>query len=214
MPREITHERRLRDCKEPLRDFLDALAPLRAKLGPIVIQLPPSFTPVRDEIALKDFLFNLPRDFSFAVEFRHPDWHLPRIVKLLEEERICWIWNDLSSLADQNRAPFSFLPQTANCLYIRLVGDIHTRYHNDGKVAHRYEKLQWPRDSALESWAIKIGKHLAETGCVYVFAGNHYEGFSPLTCQRIGRQFDMSLPLPEIAPLPGETAADTQLDLL
>jgi uncharacterized protein YecE (DUF72 family) len=213
MPREITHERRLRDCGEPLRAFLDGIAPLRAKLGPILIQLPPTFTPPHDEAALKDFLFNLPRDFSFAVEFRDPAWHLPRIVKLFEEERICWVWADTSPLAEQNRAPFEFLPQTADCLYVRLLGDLRTRSRSDGGSEHRYGKLMWPRDSALESWAIKIEKHLADTGCVYIYANNHYEGFSPLTCQRIAKRFRIDITLPE-PELPVEESAGAQLDLL
>ena len=50
-----------------------------AKLGPVLIQLPPFFEPANDETALRDFLFDLPDAFSFAVEFRHPEWHQPRI---------------------------------------------------------------------------------------------------------------------------------------
>lgn len=214
MPREITHERRLRDCDELVRAFLAGIAPLRAKLGPILIQLPPSFTPQRDETALKDFLFNLPRDFSFAVEFRHADWHLPRIVKLFEEERICWVWADASPLAEQNRAPFEFLPQTADCLYIRLLGDLKTKYRADGSHEHRYGKLMWPRESAIESWAIKIEKHLVETSCVYICASNEYEGSSPLTCQRVAKQLGIQIALPDAEEPAAERAASAQLDLL
>ncbi len=214
LPREITHERRLRDCSGQTRAFLDALAPLRAKLGPILIQLPPTFAPERDESALKEFIMELPRDFSFAVEFRHGDWHLPRIVRFFEQEKICWVWTDTTPLAMQNRAAFEFLPQTADCLYVRLLGDLAAKYHADGSRIHRrYHGIEWPRDASLESWAIKLQKHLADASCIYVFAGNHFEGFSPLTCQRFARLFGMSIALPEL-PIPEvKEVQKNQLDL-
>src|SRR5690606_12841476 len=54
MPREITHERGLRHCAEPLHGFLESIAPLHAKLACVLIQLPPFFTLDRDEQTLRD----------------------------------------------------------------------------------------------------------------------------------------------------------------
>src|SRR5205809_97187 len=42
VPREITHTRRLVDVTEPLECFLGEVQALGAKLGPLLIQLPPS----------------------------------------------------------------------------------------------------------------------------------------------------------------------------
>src|SRR5438309_71310 len=39
-PQRITHHKRLVECEEPLKLLLDAIAPLRKKLGPILFQLP------------------------------------------------------------------------------------------------------------------------------------------------------------------------------
>ena len=69
-PREITHERRLRDCAEPLEAFLRSLDPLGEKLGCVLVQLPPSFRPRQDEAALREFVRALPRSMRFAIEFR------------------------------------------------------------------------------------------------------------------------------------------------
>lgn len=203
MPREITHARKLRDCSEPLALFLAGIAPLRAggRLGPVLIQLPPYFEPRLDEGALREFLSGLPRGWSFAVEFRHADWHQPRIVSLLENAGVCWVWNDLSSLAERDRAPFRILPQTSDCLYIRLIGDLQTKYRGDGSRAFRYSSLLWPRDSAIESWAVKIRRTLRGTKCVHIFANNHYEGFSPKTCQRLARQLGVEISLPDAREL-------------
>jgi uncharacterized protein YecE (DUF72 family) len=51
MPKAITQEGRLLDVEEPLQRFLGEIAGLGNKLGPALIQLPPSlkFDPVRTE---------------------------------------------------------------------------------------------------------------------------------------------------------------------
>src|SRR5207302_9235941 len=176
-------------------------------LGPVLIQLPPWFEPRHDEAALREFIDELPGDWSFAIEFRHPDWHQPRIVSFLENHRICWVWNDISPREEQNSAPFKFLPQTSDMLYIRLLGDLQTKYRGDGTRAFRYARLMWPRDSALESWALKIKKHLGKTRRIYVMANNHFEGFSPQTCQRLARLLGIEITLPKLESLAPKQAA-------
>src|SRR5690349_10182868 len=42
MPKVITHMRRLAGAAEPLERFLDEVGSLGAKLGPLLLQLPPS----------------------------------------------------------------------------------------------------------------------------------------------------------------------------
>jgi len=211
LPRAITHERMLRDSKAELTAFLQALEPLMPKLHVILIQLPPAFAPKPGRPLLRAFLAQLPRDFRFAIEFRHAGWHRPQHISLLEKHRICWVWADTSPLNERNLAPFEFLPTTADFIYLRLLGDYATKYDPEGQHLHRYGKLLWKREAALESWALKIERHLGETRSVWSFVNNHFEGFSPETCQRLANRlgFELSLPSAE------ETAsADPgQLDL-
>ncbi len=69
-PRTITHEKRLEDAARESDEFLERMEPLGERLGPFMIQLPPSFGP--DEIEVLDFfLRSLPGDFDYAVELRH-----------------------------------------------------------------------------------------------------------------------------------------------
>ena len=88
VPREITHERKLRECAEPLSEFLQSVAHLGGKLGCLLLQLPPWFVPRHDEVALWEFLIGLPKAFRWAVEFRDEAWRFPRIAHLLEERGI------------------------------------------------------------------------------------------------------------------------------
>jgi len=74
LPREITHDRRLRDVDGELTSFLDTISPLDEKLGPISIQLPASFGPGDLEV-LGSFIHHLPGEFGWAVEVRHLAFH-------------------------------------------------------------------------------------------------------------------------------------------
>ncbi|MEY2439414.1 MAG: hypothetical protein QOI34_799 [Verrucomicrobiota bacterium] len=196
LPRAITHACRLRDCTAEVTQFLRAIEPLAAKLQVILIQLPPSFLPKDGKPALRAFLRQLPRDFRFAIEFRHSGWHRPQFIGLLEKYRIGWVWADTSALNERNLAPFEFLPLTADFLYLRLLGDYGTKYHTDGKHLHRYEKLLWKREAALESWSIRIERHLPEVRNVWAFVSNHFEGFAPETCRRLAERLGFALALP------------------
>jgi uncharacterized protein YecE (DUF72 family) len=211
LPRAITHACRLRDCSAELSSFLRTIEPLAAKLQVILIQLPPSFAPKEGRPVLRSFLAQLPRDFRFAIEFRHPGWHRPQVVRLLERYRVCWVWADTSPLNERNLAPFELWPNTTDFIYVRLLGDYTTKYDGDGKHVHRYGKLLWKREAAVESWALKIERHVAEARNVWVFVNNHYEGFAPETCQRLAQKLGYELPLPSLV----ETVSATpgQLDL-
>ena len=84
LPRTITHERRLRDCTAPLRSFLDAAGALGAKLGPLLVQLPPSlaFDP-----AIAHSFWQLLRERcpgEVVCEPRHPGWFTPTADRLLQ----------------------------------------------------------------------------------------------------------------------------------
>ena len=70
--RYLTHVRRLRDPREPVERLVDAARGLGPRLGPILLQLPPSLE--RDEAALDETLDAFPRDVRVAVEPRHASW--------------------------------------------------------------------------------------------------------------------------------------------
>ncbi len=211
LPRAITHACRLCDCSAELAAFLRVMEPLAPKLRVLLIQLPPSFSPKDGKAVLRGFLEQLPRDFRFAIEFRHAGWHRPEVIRLLEKYRVCWVWADTSPLNERNLAPFEFLPITTDFLYLRLLGDYVTKYDAAGERVHRYGKLLWKREAALESWALRVERQVGEIRNVWSFVNNHFEGFAPETCQRLAERlgYDLSLPSAgEISP-----ADSGQLDL-
>src|SRR5437879_12424396 len=214
LPRQITHTSRLHDCTAELNSFLRAIEALGPKLGVILIQLPPSFAPKDGKLELRNFLGQLPGDFRFAVEFRHAGWHRPQFIRLLEKRRICWVWADITPLNEPNLAPFEFLPRTADFLYLRLLGDYATKYDVAGGHVHRYQKLLWKREAALESWSLKVERHLSEVRSVWTFVSNHFEGFAPETAQRLAQRLGYELPLPSETEKILAEQERSQLDLL
>jgi uncharacterized protein YecE (DUF72 family) len=214
LPRTISHACKLRDCTTELNEFLYAMEPLAAKLHVILIQLPPAFSPKDGKTALRSFLRQLPKAYRFAIEFRHGGWHRPQIIGLLEKYRIAWVWADTSPLNERNLAPFEFLPLTADFLYLRLLGDYGTKYNADGKNLNSYGKLLWKREAALESWAVRIERHLREVRSVWAFVSNHFEGFAPETGQRLAQRLGFEISLPsEVEAIVAEQN-QAQLDLL
>ena len=71
-PQRITHQKRLRDCADDVKYFLEVAATLGPKLGAILFQLPPY---LRMNLQVLDgFLEMLPAGLCAAFEFRHKSW--------------------------------------------------------------------------------------------------------------------------------------------
>lgn len=73
LPQQLTHVQRLQDIEAGLDDFLTALAPLRGRLGPMMIQLPRDFGHA-ELPALRRVLERWPSEIPCAVEVRHSEF--------------------------------------------------------------------------------------------------------------------------------------------
>ena len=74
MPGALTHDGRLRVVGRTLESFLRAANLFGEKLGPVLIQLPPSFAYDEGIDRLQSLLSAFPREATAAVEFRHHSW--------------------------------------------------------------------------------------------------------------------------------------------
>jgi uncharacterized protein YecE (DUF72 family) len=73
VPRVSTHVGPRDEIGRGVASFVEAVRPLGDRLGPIFLQLPPSFGPASLPI-LEEAIAAVPRDVAVAVELRHPDW--------------------------------------------------------------------------------------------------------------------------------------------
>jgi uncharacterized protein YecE (DUF72 family) len=84
LPRAITHEAKLDGGPELLVDFLNQIRYLGDKLGPILVQLPPSFNFERSKVV--SFLSLLRRHYvgNVVCEPRHSSWFTAQVDRVLE----------------------------------------------------------------------------------------------------------------------------------
>jgi uncharacterized protein YecE (DUF72 family) len=91
LPKAISHERRLVGCDELLEAFLAEVELLGEKLGPLLLQLPPSFA--WDEPLVTAFLDRLDAH-TVVVEPRHPSWFADEVDAYLAARRIARVAAD------------------------------------------------------------------------------------------------------------------------
>ena len=123
VPRTLTHELRLAGTGPALDTFLGELAPLRARVGCLLVQLPPSL-----EFAPRTagaFFGVLRRRFEgpVALEPRHASWFAPGAQRLLQAQCIARV------AADPPRAPEGGEPGGwEGVAYFRLHGSPRVYY--------------------------------------------------------------------------------------
>jgi uncharacterized protein YecE (DUF72 family) len=158
MSRYLTHIKRLREPEEPVRRFLDRAEGLGDRLGPVLLQLPPTLT--LDLPALGEVLSRFPGGVKVAVEPRHESWWVAGTRDLLEKHDAALCWPDRGG---RPRAP---LWRTAGFGYVRL---------HEGRATPR------PRygSGALKSWLDRIAGSFG-TEPVYVYFNNDPGGAAVL----------------------------------
>jgi uncharacterized protein YecE (DUF72 family) len=168
-PQVITHEKQLVACPSETNAFLGAMAGLGGRLGPLLLQMPPSFSTGQAD-ALEGFLQNLPTGFRYALEVRHRSWlakdKLPKLVALLQRREIalCLVQHAWMPKLDEVTAPF---------VYIRWLGRREDIPDDD------FSRVRIDRRAQLDSWAEQIARYLQAGIAVYGYFNNHYQGHSP-----------------------------------
>jgi uncharacterized protein YecE (DUF72 family) len=156
--RFLTHIKRLRDPAEPAQRMMSAAAGLGPRLGPVLLQLPPTLA--ADPARLADCLSAIAAaspGAKVAVEPRHPSWWTDqtRQVLLAHDAALCW--------ADRLGKPVTPLWRTADWGYLRF---------------HEGAATPWPRygPAALKSWLARITQAWPDDARVFVYFNNDQLG--------------------------------------
>jgi len=161
--RYITHIKRLRDAQEPLERFFSSVELLKEKLGPILIQLPPSLS--FDEAVFNQFCQHLKGNRRYALEVRHPSWAQERAMDILRDNNIALCISDTAG-----RYPY-IEEDTSTFIYVRLHGSkklYASEYTEEELQAYARKIRDWPKDTYLyfdndyKGYAIKNAKRLKE----------------------------------------------------
>jgi uncharacterized protein YecE (DUF72 family) len=167
LPQTITHKKQLdleKGVEIDLSEFLDLLRPLHEtnKLGPLLIQLPPSFDSTKID-KLEKFFEILPKDHMFAVEFRNKSW--------LENSKELYAslsrHNVSNTIVDEPLLPIDLSVTSQEFAFVR--------WHGKGKrIWYDYEYSE----SEIEPWVPKIKEIMSKTKKTYGYWNNHFRGFA------------------------------------
>ena len=129
-PRFITHMKKLKECAEPVEEFLSRARNLGETIGPILYQLPPKWG--CNTARLEEFIALLPPDLIHVFEFREKSWITEEMLALLDSRGVSFCVHDM---------PGSQTPRWASgpIAYVRFHG-------GEGKYWGRYS------DEGLLGW--------------------------------------------------------------
>jgi uncharacterized protein YecE (DUF72 family) len=181
VPQEITHERRLKDCGDLVRQFVDAVEPLGQRLGPLLVQLPyfrPEEFPSLEAFLrrLESFFDAAPRSVRWAVEVRNPRWVEPRLLRFLRDRAVAFCIVDLSWMPPADRyAADPLAYRTADFAYLRWIGNRRAIE----KITRTWDRVVVDRRADLRRW-VPVVRALRDAGTtVYGYFNNHYTGHAP-----------------------------------
>jgi uncharacterized protein YecE (DUF72 family) len=189
-PRVITHENALRPTRESIERFFRSIGELRPRVATLLIQLPPFLHHDDGRDRLFAFLDGLPRDYRYAVEFRHASWMRPETFEALRRREIALVWNEFQYLKTTPEI-------TADFVYLRFIGD---------RSLSELGRIQIDRTAEMEKWSARLRSVQDRVDRAYVLFNNHFAGFGPACAD----QFRRMLGLPGVdfaamhAPDPGQ----------
>lgn len=166
---DITHKAHLRGADDKLDAFLAAMEPLRraGKLGPLLVQLPASFTRDRDAAALEAFLGCIPPYHRVAVELRHKSWWTRDTYRALEARGAALVWS-VNQYAET--PPVA----TSEFVYARFIGD---------RAITEFNRVQRDKTEEMRAWVERFEEEGRDAREVYIFLNNHFMGFAPVTAR-------------------------------
>jgi uncharacterized protein YecE (DUF72 family) len=155
-PKRITHDQRLKECRDLLAYLVGVTSTLGSRLGPLLFQLPPNFK--KDVPRLKSFFDDMPERRRMAMEFRNASWFDDEVYETLRDQRVALC------VADTGEEPAMPLVATADWGYLRL----------------RRENFS---DKELRDWARRIREQPWTEA--FVFLKHEEEGKGPKLAARL-----------------------------
>ncbi len=187
LPKEISHDKRLRDAAGVAPLFFDRARELGEKLGPILIQLGPDFTP-DERPAVAEFLSQLPLDLQFAVEFRQRGWIDEGVLALLADHNVALTLTDARWIPRRTMLALAEKP-TAEFAYVRWMGP--------NRDIVDYSRIQFDRARELEAWSHALRALAKRVKVVWGFSNNHFAGHSPSTARDLQKLVGQKPVMPE-----------------
>lgn len=209
VPRAISHDGLLAKHIPDAADFVERMRPLGPRLGPMFLQMPPSYAPGNLD-DLKAFLAAWPDDVRLAVEVRHMRWfeppHYAALNATLNERGFARVVIDTRPIREMEGDPilkgsvYERLLQarerkpdlpiqpsvTASFAFLRYIG------HPQPEINEPY----------IREWADYVAGLPPEVSEAYIFCHCPDESQDPAICRQFYAQLAQRMALP---PLPWDT---------
>ena len=159
LPYEADRRGRIRKPSRELRDavidaFVEVIAPLRPKMGAVLLQLPPHVASGPEQRAEIGRIIDRLAPLRTAVEFRNASWAEPgereAAVEMLGTRDAAWVCVDAPRVAAQSAMPPLVEVTTPALAYLRLHGRNADTWQGSRTVAERFD---WQySDEELGEW--------------------------------------------------------------
>lgn len=153
--RFLTHLKRLREPREPVKRLFQRSRALGDRLGPVLYQLPPNMK--IDLPRLEEFAHTLPKSIrgvpvEHVIEFREPSWYTRETFDLLERVGLTLCLYD-------KRGSAIVEPMIGPAVYVRFHGT-SGHYHGSYPTAR------------LDRWAARLAERVRDGKPVYAYFNN------------------------------------------
>lgn len=201
-PRSIVHggterlpdEKRLLNASvvgEDVTRFLEAMAILGDKCGPLILQFPyfnkKVFSGPEPFLQRLDiFLASLPTEFRYGVEIRNKAWLAAPLLEVLRRHRTALVLLDLNYMPHPDDLDDDLDLLTTDFSYVRLIGD-RKAVEDRTKTFDRIVMDKGPR---LTRWAQLLREIIPRAQRTLVFANNHFAGHGPATIRDLAAQVE------------------------
>ena len=175
VPKAITHERALLGTRQPLTRFLSEISGLGTALGPLLVQLPPSFAFAPRRVARFFELLRALHDGPVVCEPRHATWTSAAAVRALAAFRIARV------AADPPRAAGLEVPGG-------WPGLVYYRWHGSPRPYFS----PYPAE-ALDRLAVAMRAHEVDAWCIFDNTGSG---------SAAGNALDLTARVPVLHPPP------------
>jgi uncharacterized protein YecE (DUF72 family) len=192
------HPRYGQNAGRPNPHFLDAdyfkeqvLSPyeqaFRQYTGPFIFEFQRSgIVPETFLVKLDRFLKQLPQDYRYAVEVRHPTLLTLEYHAILRNYSVAHVynhWTHMPSLSEQHRLLLETF--TAPFIVMRLLTPRGMKYADAVKAYEPYNRIVRPQLEMRQDTIKLIGQGRRDGRGFYVLVNNRSEGSAPLTIQAI-----------------------------
>lgn len=198
IPRDISHSASLEATRSQTLAFVERMSRLGERLGPMFLQLPPTFGPAQFK-QLETWLNFWPAEVRLAVEVRHPAFfekeHAASLDALLNQQRVARVIMDTRPIRVGPAEEQGILQARERKPDLPVYPALTTDFTFLRYIGHTSNEINAP---FLDSWATRLAQWLERGIALYVFCHCPFEFHSPDICRELYQRLSRLTTLPKL----------------